>query len=120
MGVTNYYHTYVERYAHYAAPLMENLKLSRDLAKKNSKARLKWTPDGIQAFETLTLRLTKQLSLQMADPDGPFILKVDASDYAIGGILEQLPRGHPAVNVWPPVRSQPRPRQFQWHSSVEN
>jgi hypothetical protein len=30
LGVTNYYHTYVERYAHYAAPLMEKLKLPRE------------------------------------------------------------------------------------------
>ena len=92
LGLANYYHTYVPNYAQYAAPLMEKLKVPRALGKKGSKARVDWAPSELDAFEALKRKLTEQLALQTADPDRPFILKVDASDYAIGAVLEQLPK----------------------------
>ena len=92
LGLANYYHTYVENYAQYAAPLMEKLKVPRAIGKKGSKARVTWTPEELDVFELLKKKLTTQLALQTADPDRPYILKVDASDYAIGAVLEQLPK----------------------------
>ena len=35
--------------------------------------------------------LVSGLSLQAVNPDAPFVLRVDASDKAIGAVLEQLP-----------------------------
>ena len=53
---------------------------------------MNWAPDELDSFEELKRKLTEQLALQTADPDRPFILKVDASDYAIRAALEQLPK----------------------------
>ena len=71
---------------------MEKLKVPRALGKKGSKARVDLGPAELDAFEALKKKLSEQLALQTADPDRPFILKVDASDYAIGAVLEQLPK----------------------------
>ena len=41
------------------------------------------------AFEALKEALLENVVLQIADPTKPFVLEVDASDYAVGGVLYQ-------------------------------
>ena len=48
------------------------------------------TPEDIQAFESIKQKVLSKLSLQRVNPDKPFVLRVDASRYAIGATLEQL------------------------------
>ena len=48
------------------------------------------TPADIAAFEEIKNKLCSGLSLQCVNPDKPFILRVDASKYAVGAVLEQL------------------------------
>ena len=43
----------------------------------------------IESFEKLKERLLGKLELFIIDPDAPFILRADASDKAIGAVLEQ-------------------------------
>ncbi|KAI1855989.1 uncharacterized protein JN550_013918, partial [Neoarthrinium moseri] len=58
-----------------------------NLTKKDLPFR--WTEVEQTAFDTLKKRITDEPVLKMADPDKPFEVETDASDYAIGGQLSQ-------------------------------
>ena len=47
----------------------------------------------MKAFQELKRRLCSGLILQRVNPDKPFVLRVDASGYAVGATLEQLKEG---------------------------
>lgn len=42
------------------------------------------------AFEALKQALLENVVLDIADPSKPYVLEVDASDFAVGGVLSQL------------------------------
>ena len=42
-----------------------------------------------EAFDALKIALLENVVLDIADPSKPYILEVDASVYAIGGVLQQ-------------------------------
>ena len=90
LGFINYYSSYIPQYAHTAARLMEKLKVGREAGKKGSKVRITWDEEDQKAFEELREKLCSGLQLQIVNPDKPFILRVDASTFAVGGVLEQL------------------------------
>ena len=48
-----------------------------------------WKKEEIEAFEALKQALAAQLGLFRLEVDKPFILRADASDRAIGAVLEQ-------------------------------
>ena len=58
--------------------------------RKGSKKKLAWTPEAEDAFNRLKERLLGQLGLFLVDPDKGFVLRTDASDYAVGAVLEQV------------------------------
>ena len=89
LGFTNYYSMYVEMYAEVVAILQDKLKVPRELGKKGSRHKLQFNEEDIQAFEEIKKRLCSKLILQRVNPDKPFILRVDASRYAVGATLEQ-------------------------------
>ena len=60
--------------------------------------------------------LCSQLVLQRVEPDNPFILRVDASGYAVGGTLEQLKEG----NEIPTAQDVQNKKVCQWHLCQEN
>ena len=72
--------------------MLEKLKVGRVDGKKGSKFKLTWTDTEIAAFETLKRAMMEKLSLQVVNPDWPFVLRTDASGFAIGAVLEQTPR----------------------------
>ena len=92
LGVCNYYAGYVRMFADLAAQLMEKLKLPKELTKAGSKHKLDWTVEVIAAFEKVKQGLVADLQLYHIDPTKPFALKTDASDYAVGAVLEQFPK----------------------------
>ena len=67
-------------YAKLALPLT-------DLTKGKAPEKLKWGPEQDQAFQELKRCLVEPPILKMADFNVNFILKVDASDYALGAAL---------------------------------
>ena len=89
LGFTNYYAQYVKEYAKLVAGLQEKLKVPKDIGKKGSKVTITWTPEDQKVFDEVKRRLCSGLSLQRVDADKPFVLRVDASGYAIGATLEQ-------------------------------
>ena len=90
MGFTNYYAVYIHNYAQIVAPLQDKLKVPRAEGKKGSKKKIEWTPEDMEAFEEIKRKLVSRLELQRVNPDRPFVLRVDASRYAVGATLEQL------------------------------
>ena len=70
--------------------------------RKGSKKKLAWTPEAEDAFSRLKERLLGQLGLFLVDPDKGFVLRTDASDYAVGAVLEQIrdDRSHVPVAFW--------------------
>ena len=93
LGFTNYYNSYIHMYAQVAAPLQDKLKVPREIGRKGSKKRVEFDSADLEAFHELKRRLVSGLSLQRVNPDKPFILRVDASGYAVGASLEQLREG---------------------------
>ena len=93
LGFCNYYNEYVKDFAQYAGPLQDKLKVGRELGKKGSKLPVTFTVEERRLFEELKRKLLSGLSLQAVNPDKPFVLRCDASKYAIGAALEQLPEG---------------------------
>ena len=89
MGLTNYYSSYVENYAKLAALLTAKLRVSKEDGRKGSQLALLWTEEEIEAFENIKVALAKALSLHHIQVDKPFILRTDASAYAMGAVLEQ-------------------------------
>jgi hypothetical protein len=89
LGLTNYYSGYVKGYAGLAAPLMDSLKVGRTDGKKGSKVPIKWTDKSIKAFQDLKEALAKELELFQIDVNKPYLMRTDASELAIGGVLEQ-------------------------------
>ena len=77
---------------------MEKLKVQGARAKAGSSLLLHWNEQEKQAFEDLKVALTHGLSLFQVDPDEEFQLRTDASNEAIGSVLE-----HNRAAKWVPV-----------------
>jgi len=78
LGLANYYHWFIEGFATVARPL-------HDLVKKDKK--WDWAEREEKAFRELKERFTKEPVLAAPDIDKKMRMEVDASDYAMGGVL---------------------------------
>ena len=87
MGFCNYYSGYVRMYAELSGPLHKMLQVGKFDGRKGSKKNLAWTPAAEDAFSRLKERLLGQLGLFLVDPNKGFVLRTDASDYAVGAVL---------------------------------
>ena len=84
LGLCQYYATYMKNFAGVAAPLFEQLK-NRDASNK----KIEWNDNMIVAFNAVKRDLLENVVLDIADPLKPYVLEVDSSDYAVGGVLSQ-------------------------------
>jgi len=81
LGLAGYYQKFVPKFA-------QRAHLLHDLAAK-SKNEYAWTDRHRDQFEDLKKALTSAPVLATLDPEADFILRTDASDTAIGGVLAQ-------------------------------
>ena len=102
MGLCNYYSGYVRMYAELSGPLHKMLQVGKFDGRKGSKKNLAWTPEAEDAFSCLKERLLGQLGLFLVDPDNGFVLRTDASDYAVEAVLEEIrdDGSHVPVAFW--------------------
>ena len=80
LGLCNYYRRFIESYSKIAAPLT-------DLTHKD--VPFIWTSQATEAFKELKKRMTEAPVLCIPDPDLPFTVTTDASDFAVGAVLTQ-------------------------------
>ena len=102
MGFCNYYSGYVRMYAELSGLLHKMLQVGKFDGQKGSKKKLAWSPEAEDAFSSLKEQLLGRLGLFLVDPDKGFVLQTDASDYAVGAVLEQVrdDRSHVPVAFW--------------------
>ncbi|KAG2207610.1 hypothetical protein INT45_004096, partial [Circinella minor] len=84
VGLASHYHRFIKGFASLAAPLTELTKGTR--AKKRA---IVWKKDCQVAFENLKKHMTAAPILVPPNPDTPYIIETDASDYAVGAVLLQ-------------------------------
>jgi transposase InsO family protein len=91
LGLAGYYRRFIKRFSHIAAPLSNLLRVGEIVAKtKSSKNQLiSWNTTCQLAFDRLKEALTSAPVLQQVDPEKPFVVETDASDFAIGSCLLQ-------------------------------
>ena len=83
MGITGYYHRFIEGFSRIAYPITS-------LQKKGT--RFNWSDKCQDNFNKLKELLTMTPILKVADPDKDFTVCIDASKEGLGGILTQ--EGH--------------------------
>ena len=80
LGLANYYRRFVPAFATIAKPL--TMLLQKDV-------NFRWTDSEQASFDEIKRLLTSAQVLQLPDPQRPFIVSTDASNYAIGAVLQQ-------------------------------
>lgn len=88
LGLANYYRRFVSSYSKIAKPLTDMTQGCKEV--KNAKKLLVWNEEARNAFETLKAKLSDDIVLKYPDFSKDFVLTCDASDYAIGGVLQQV------------------------------
>ena len=113
-GFSNYYSGYIKMYAEYAAPMTTMLKGNREETKKGFKKALVWNEESNRALEGMKQALLSAVGLHLVDPDRGFVLRTDASDYAVGAVLEQVPDDgrHVPVAFWSRVLAEGQRRTW--------
>ncbi|GBG73396.1 hypothetical protein CBR_g16111 [Chara braunii] len=80
LGMTGYYRPFVKDYSTIASPLTDLTRLDTPW---------EWTEECEAAFRKLKYALTHYEVLKLPDPDKPFVVTTDASQYGIGAVLAQ-------------------------------
>ena len=80
LGLANYYRKFVPNHADICVPLTNLLHKNQPFV---------WSPECQLAFERLKKALTTNPVLRLPNPDLPFEVTTDASDFAVGAVLSQ-------------------------------
>uniref|UniRef100_A0A1X7VKM7 Reverse transcriptase n=1 Tax=Amphimedon queenslandica TaxID=400682 RepID=A0A1X7VKM7_AMPQE len=91
-GMINFYHRFIPHCAQVFQPLHTLLN------KTHAKSELQWSEECILAFNSVKNALANATLLYHPTPDAPTSLITDASDIAVGAVLQQLVNGQ-----WKPI-----------------
>lgn len=86
VGMVNYYHKYIPRLAELTSPL--HTMITNSLKKKVKY--LEWKEEAINAFESIKQSFASRVLLNHFNNEAKLTLTVDASNVAIGGVLQQV------------------------------
>ena len=92
LGIMNFYHRFIPNLASTLRPLYQVINTSKP------RQALNWTNEMIQAFSASKQALAEATMLVHPCTDCPIALTCDASDVAIGAVLEQF-----ALGRWEPL-----------------
>ncbi|KAJ8542530.1 hypothetical protein ON010_g12282 [Phytophthora cinnamomi] len=81
LGTAAYFQRFCRRFADDAGPLFNLLK--------SKNKQLEWTPALIEHFERLKVKVGQTPVLAIPDFGKDFFMRMDASDFAVGGVLYQ-------------------------------
>ncbi len=102
LGFVNYHRSFIENYAQRAAPLYQ----------LTGKKLFLWTEEQEVAFADLKAAMTSPPVLGLPNSRDYFILDTDASDYAIGGVLQQVQNGFERVICYSSFALSPEQRRY--------
>ncbi|XP_053092916.1 LOW QUALITY PROTEIN: uncharacterized protein LOC128318865 [Pangasianodon hypophthalmus] len=88
LGMVNFYHRFIPKAAELMCPLYRALK------RGTLCHILKWSDEMIGAFDSTKQALAEAAMLVHPLPDSPIAIATDASDFAVGAVLEQSVHGH--------------------------
>ena len=86
LGLVNFYRRFIPNCAQTLMPLTDLLRNR----KKRSKKPLEWSPACETAFAEVKEKLAQATLLAYPNADYPLSLMVDASDRAVGGVIQQF------------------------------
>ncbi|GFR85827.1 Pol polyprotein [Elysia marginata] len=92
LGMINFYHRFIPQAASLLLPLHDAL------CKPQPRQLIGWTTDMDHAFTSCKAALADATMLSHPKPNTPIALTTDASDEAVGAVLEQYVQG-----VWQPL-----------------
>lgn len=92
LGLINYYHRFVPHLAQTLMPLHDLLRETKPRRNGSAAptAKLTWTSDSTNSFESARQALAKAILLSHPKPGAPLAIRTDASSMACGAVLEQL------------------------------
>ena len=90
LGLVNFYHRFIPKCAHELQPL--NALLA------GSSKEVTWTTEALQAFYLIKDMLAETTLLSHPKPDAPLCIMTDASNVAVGAVLQQQ-----VNNIWQPL-----------------
>ena len=88
LGVVNYYHRFISHAAEILSPLY-------DVLGGPTSVELNWTDSCDRAFEAAKTALVESATLSFPVPRAPLVITTDASNVAVGAVLEQIVDGQP-------------------------
>ena len=94
LGLINFYHRFLKN----AAQILHPLNTLLSTPKKHTSKELVWTTEATQAFHTIKEVIAKATLLSHPKLDAPTSIMSDASDTAIGAVLQQC-----IDNTWQPI-----------------
>ncbi len=86
LGMFNFYRQFIPQAAEYTALLFALVKAN---TRHRDKTLIKWTHELNRAYNKLVGTLARYVELTYPEADATLSLTTDASDIAIGGVLEQ-------------------------------
>jgi hypothetical protein len=110
LGMANYFRRFIKGFSRIALPLT-------DLLKGQPGKTIQWGPEQASAFQAIKDALTSAPVLKVADPNRPFVMHTDCSDYALGGTLLQEFMGEMHPVAFHSRKLNPAERNYSVHES---
>ncbi|GBN21404.1 Retrovirus-related Pol polyprotein from transposon opus [Araneus ventricosus] len=85
LAIVNFYHRFIKNASAVQAPLFDLVKSN----KRKDKSRIEWNESTLQTFEDCKQALSNAALLAFYDPSASLSLYTDASDIAIGAVLQR-------------------------------